>query len=83
LGEPRLSSPGWEPEEEDSLAMTTDDLMKSGHTEGDVTTGKICFDLERGWGGLTWAYRTEVDGVYQFHWYLYLSLSSEFVQLPH
>jgi hypothetical protein len=38
LGEPRLSSPGWEPEEEDSLAMTTDDLMKSGHTEGDVTT---------------------------------------------
>ncbi len=33
LGEPRLSSPRWEPEEEDSLAMTTDDLMEIGQIE--------------------------------------------------
>ena len=33
LGAPRLSSPRREPEQEDPLAMTTDDLMKSGQIE--------------------------------------------------
>jgi hypothetical protein len=38
LGAPRLSSPRREPEEEDPLAMTTDDLMKSGPIETVAST---------------------------------------------
>ena len=47
LGVRRLSSPRWEPEGEASLAMDTDDPMKCGYTEGDVSTRVITVGRER------------------------------------
>ncbi len=41
LGAPRLSSPRWEPEEEDSLAITTDDLMKSSQIESVASNPRL------------------------------------------